>query len=297
MSDWFVVNIVDAPALRHEVGGLAVTFEPRGERFPHFGINVRVLEPGQPASVYHAESTQEAFLVLSGECLAVIDGEERTLRAWDFVHCPAGTPHVFVGAGARAVRDPHGRRARPRPDDQLPGQRRSPRATVPRSRRTPTRPPRPMPSGARTSRPPSSTGRRAEAAGMAGYTVVNLKTVEDQAPKFGFAPHLQSRFARRPLGLERSGISHFTIAPDFRVPFGHHHAEEEEVYVVVAGSARMKLDDEEVELGTWDAIRVAPTVTRGMQGGPEGAEILAFGAPSRRQRGRGGRPRVLAAVS
>ena len=114
---------------------------------------------------------------------------------------------------------------------------------------------------------------------MAGYTVVNLKTVEDQAPKFGFAPHLQSRFARKPLGLERSGISHFTIAPDFRVPFGHHHAKEEEVYVVVAGSARMKLD-EEVELGTWDAIRVAPTVTRGMQGGPEGAEILAFGAPS-----------------
>ena len=51
------------------------------------------------ASVYHAESTQEAFLVLSGECLAVIDGQERTLRAWDFVHCPAGTPHVFVGAG------------------------------------------------------------------------------------------------------------------------------------------------------------------------------------------------------
>ena len=118
---------------------------------------------------------------------------------------------------------------------------------------------------------------------MAGYTVVNLKTVEDQAPKFGFAPHLQSRFARRALRLERSGITHFTIAPDFRVPFGHHHAEQEEVYVVVAGSARMKLDDEELELGTWDAIRVAPTVTRGMQGGPEGAEILAFGAPSHEQ--------------
>ena len=116
---------------------------------------------------------------------------------------------------------------------------------------------------------------------MAGYTVVNLKEVEDQAPKFGFAPHLQSRFARKALGLENSGISHFTIAPGFRVPFGHHHAEEEEVYVVVAGSARMKLDDEEVELGTWDAIRVAPTVTRGIQGGPEGAEILAFGAPSK----------------
>ncbi len=99
MSDWFVVNIVDAPALRHEVGGLAVTFEPSSDRFPQFGINVRVLEPGQPSSVYHAESTQEAFLVLSDECVVIIEGEERTLRAWDFVHCPPGTPHVFVGAG------------------------------------------------------------------------------------------------------------------------------------------------------------------------------------------------------
>ena len=115
---------------------------------------------------------------------------------------------------------------------------------------------------------------------MAAYTVVNLKTIEDQAPKFGFAPHLQSRFARRALGLEHSGISHFTIGPDFRVPFGHRHADQEEIYVVVSGSARMKLDDEEIELGTWDAIRVAPTVTRGIEGGPEGAEIIAFGAPS-----------------
>jgi len=115
---------------------------------------------------------------------------------------------------------------------------------------------------------------------MAGYTVVNLKEVEDQAPKFGFAPHLQSRFARKALGLENSGISHFTIAPGFRVPFGHHHADQEEVYVVVAGSARMKLDDDVVELGAWDAVRVPPDVTRGMEGGADGAEILAFGAPS-----------------
>jgi mannose-6-phosphate isomerase-like protein (cupin superfamily) len=115
---------------------------------------------------------------------------------------------------------------------------------------------------------------------MSDYTLVNLKEVEDQAPKFGYAPHLQSRFARRALGLENSGISHFTLAPGFRVPFGHHHADQEEVYVVVAGSARMKLDDELVELGTWDAVRVPPDMTRGMEGGPEGAEILAFGAPS-----------------
>jgi quercetin dioxygenase-like cupin family protein len=116
---------------------------------------------------------------------------------------------------------------------------------------------------------------------MSGYTVANLKEVEDQAPKFGFAPHLQSRFARKALDLENSGISHFTIAPAFRVPFGHHHSYQEEVYVVVAGSARIKIGDEIVELGTWDAVRIAPDMARGMEGGPEGAEILAFGAPSK----------------
>jgi quercetin dioxygenase-like cupin family protein len=115
---------------------------------------------------------------------------------------------------------------------------------------------------------------------MSGYTVVNLKQVEDQAPKFGYAPDLESRFARRALELENSGLSYYKVAPGFRVPFGHRHAEQEEVYIVVAGSARIKLDDEVVELGTWDAVRVAPEITRGMQGGPDGAEILAFGAPS-----------------
>jgi quercetin dioxygenase-like cupin family protein len=115
---------------------------------------------------------------------------------------------------------------------------------------------------------------------MSDYTVVNLKEVEDQAPRFGYAPDLESRFARKPLGLRQSGLSHFKVAPGFRVPFGHHHADQEEIYVVVAGSARVKLGDEIIELGTWDAVRVAPEITRAMQGGPDGAEILAFGAPS-----------------
>jgi quercetin dioxygenase-like cupin family protein len=115
---------------------------------------------------------------------------------------------------------------------------------------------------------------------MSGYTVVNLKEVEDQAPKFGYAPHLESRFARKALGLENSGLSHFKVGPGFRVPFGHHHTDQEEVYVVVAGSARLKIGDAIVELGTWDAVRVPPELTRGMEGGPDGAEILAFGAPS-----------------
>jgi quercetin dioxygenase-like cupin family protein len=115
---------------------------------------------------------------------------------------------------------------------------------------------------------------------MLDYTVVNLKAVEDQAPKFGYAPHLQSRFARADLELRNSGISHFTIAPGFRIPFGHRHTYQEEVYVVVAGSARVKLGDETVDLGLWDAIRIAPELSRGVEAGPGGAEVLAFGAPS-----------------
>jgi uncharacterized cupin superfamily protein len=99
MADWFVVNVTEAPALRHEIARLTVVFEPREDRFSEFGINLRVLEPGQPSGVYHAESAQEGFLVLSGEATLIIEGEERTLHAWDYVHCPAGTEHIIVGAG------------------------------------------------------------------------------------------------------------------------------------------------------------------------------------------------------
>jgi mannose-6-phosphate isomerase-like protein (cupin superfamily) len=114
---------------------------------------------------------------------------------------------------------------------------------------------------------------------MAGYTVVNLKEVEDLAPKFGFAPNIEARFASIPLGLQNSGISYQRLAPNFRVPFGHMHTLQEEVYVLVGGSARVKLDDEIIELKTWDAVRVAAETMRCFQAGPAGAEILAFGAP------------------
>ena len=69
-------------------------------RFPELGMNVNVLEPGMPSGLYHSETHQEDFLILSGECLLLIEGEERRLGAWDFVHCPPGTPHAFVGAGS-----------------------------------------------------------------------------------------------------------------------------------------------------------------------------------------------------
>ena len=116
------------------------------------------------------------------------------------------------------------------------------------------------------------------------YTVVNLKQVDDMAPRFGLSPGLESRFARVPLGLKQSGISYFRVAPEFRAPFGHTHTEQEEIYLVVGGSARVKLDDEVVDLNEWDAVRIPPGTMRGLEGGPEGAELLAFGAPSNENR-------------
>ena len=115
---------------------------------------------------------------------------------------------------------------------------------------------------------------------MPDYTVVNLEDVEDMAPKFGLGEGLQSRFARVPLELERSGLSLYRIAPGFRLPFGNRHGEQEEVYVVVSGSMRMKIDDEVVELRRWDALRVPGPAWRAFEAGPEGAELLAFGAPN-----------------
>jgi mannose-6-phosphate isomerase-like protein (cupin superfamily) len=116
---------------------------------------------------------------------------------------------------------------------------------------------------------------------MADYTVINLEDdVEDMAPRFDLAPGLQSHFARVPLELERSGLSFYRLEPGFRPPFGHRHGEQEEVYVVVNGSARMKVGDEVVELRRWDALRVSAPVWRAFEAGPEGAELLAFGAPN-----------------
>jgi uncharacterized cupin superfamily protein len=97
---WFVVNAVDAPWWHTDGFGVSCSFEGEGEaEFREYGVNVHVLLPGQPNGMYHRESVQEDFLVVSGECLLLIEGEERPLEAWDFVHCPAGTDHIFVGAG------------------------------------------------------------------------------------------------------------------------------------------------------------------------------------------------------
>jgi mannose-6-phosphate isomerase-like protein (cupin superfamily) len=115
---------------------------------------------------------------------------------------------------------------------------------------------------------------------MAGYTIVNLVEVEDMAPKFGFGSGMQARFARTSLQLEQSGISHFRLAPHYRPPFGHRHERQEEIYLVVSGSARVKIDDDVVDLAEWDAVRIPPGAMHSFEGGPEGAEIVAFGAPN-----------------
>lgn len=115
---------------------------------------------------------------------------------------------------------------------------------------------------------------------MADYTLVNLREVEDLAPRFGYSPGLESRFARGALGLEKSGLSYFRVAPGFRIPFGHRHHQQEEVYLVVSGSARIKVGEEIVELRPFDALRVPPEAERAFEAGPDGAEIVAFGAPS-----------------
>ncbi len=107
---WFVVNARDAAWLSNEAFGARCVFEAAGpvlrnrpDREPHrfggLGFTIDVLSPGQPSGLYHRESEQENFLVLVGECILVIEGRQRTLRAWDFVHCPPGTEHVFIGAG------------------------------------------------------------------------------------------------------------------------------------------------------------------------------------------------------
>jgi uncharacterized cupin superfamily protein len=95
---WFVVNARESRWRDAGPLGAYCTFEGK-RRFPDFGININVLEPGKPMAMYHREATQEGFLVLSGTCVLVVEGQERTLRQWDFFHCPPGTEHVIVGAG------------------------------------------------------------------------------------------------------------------------------------------------------------------------------------------------------
>jgi len=113
------------------------------------------------------------------------------------------------------------------------------------------------------------------------FTLRNLREdLEDLGSNFDGAPDLEFRMASKALELEQSGLSYQRIPPNYRFPYGHTHKEQEEVYVIVGGSGRMKLDDEIVEVKEWDVVRVPPGTWRGYESGPEGLEILVFGAPN-----------------
>jgi mannose-6-phosphate isomerase-like protein (cupin superfamily) len=110
------------------------------------------------------------------------------------------------------------------------------------------------------------------------FTRVNLGEVEDQAPKFGYGELGEARFARGALDASSTGVSLQRLRPGVRQAFAHRHRAAEEVYVVLSGSGRIRVDDEVVELRPLDAIRIAPEATRQMEAGPDGLEVLAFGA-------------------
>jgi uncharacterized cupin superfamily protein len=95
----FVANVRDLPWVHSDRFRSACVFESDDRQFPHVGYTLAVLEPGHPSGLYHRENTQEDFLVLAGECVLLLNGEEHRLGRGDFVHCPPGTDHIFVGAG------------------------------------------------------------------------------------------------------------------------------------------------------------------------------------------------------
>ncbi len=112
------------------------------------------------------------------------------------------------------------------------------------------------------------------------FTLTNIAELDDVGANFDGAPGLEFRLATKPLELEHSGLGHQRIPPGYRVPYGHTHRTQEEIYVVLAGSGRMKLDDEIVEIRQWDAVRVAPGTWRGYEAGPDGLELFVIGAPN-----------------
>lgn len=113
---------------------------------------------------------------------------------------------------------------------------------------------------------------------MSDYTKVNLREVPDSAPGAGLEG-VEARFPKRALGCSVGAVSLQRLAPNRRGPFGHRHGRQEELYVILAGGGRMKLDDEVIELRPWDAVRIAPETMRAFESGPDGLELLAYGAP------------------
>ena len=114
-------------------------------------------------------------------------------------------------------------------------------------------------------------------AGGSGYTLVNLEDVEDMAKRFGFSEQGEARFANRPLGAVRTGVSHQRLHPGVRQAFGHRHQHAEEVVVILAGTGRVRIDDDVRDVRPLDAIRIAPSSARAFEAGPDGLEFVVFG--------------------
>jgi mannose-6-phosphate isomerase-like protein (cupin superfamily) len=112
----------------------------------------------------------------------------------------------------------------------------------------------------------------------ADYKIVNIKELEDMAVKFGLSPNVEARFGRSATDAKQGGFSYQRLAPNFRQPFGHRHEGQEEFYVVLSGGGSITLEGDPRELRRWDVVRVAPTVARGLEAGPDGLELLVFGA-------------------
>jgi mannose-6-phosphate isomerase-like protein (cupin superfamily) len=110
------------------------------------------------------------------------------------------------------------------------------------------------------------------------YAKKNLRDVEDSAPKFGLSKTQEARFARADLELQQTGLNYLIVKSGQREAFAHRHKEAEEVYVVLSGSGHVKLDDELVDLRQFDAVRVSPGTVRSFEAGPDGLEVLIFGA-------------------
>ena len=111
---------------------------------------------------------------------------------------------------------------------------------------------------------------------MSDYTRTNLKQLEDSAA--GRGRDMEARFGREHIDSEHLGVSYFRYGPDHRAPYGHRHKVQEEAYVVVSGSGQMRLDDEIIDVGPWDLIRVAPHVVRAVRAGSDGLEVIVVGS-------------------
>jgi uncharacterized cupin superfamily protein len=110
------------------------------------------------------------------------------------------------------------------------------------------------------------------------WTKKNIRELDNAAEQFGLSPDLEARFGRKAVDARRGGFSYQKLAPGFRQPFGHRHKEQEEIYIVLSGSGRAKVNDDEVALGALDALRVDPDAWRAFEAGDEGLEYLVFGA-------------------